>query len=152
MTFGLTGITFSMAGYVLPNVWAGLLLVYVESLIIMSLTLACSSTFSTLATGGVVFGIWGLAFIGGFVEQVGALLGNTAVINVGILSSLILPTEAIFRRAAYLMTSPAAQALGLSSGPMFVISIPSTYMVAYGVLYLGLMVALAVRRFSRRDL
>ena len=152
MTLGLSAILFFMAGYTLPNLWAGLALVYLEALIIMSLTLACSSTFSTLATGGIVFGIWGLAFIGGFVEQVGAMLGNTDVINIGIISSFILPTEAIFRRAAYLMTSPAAQAMGFSSGPIFVASIPSQHMVTYGVLYLVAMLAIAMRRFSRRDL
>jgi ABC-type transport system involved in multi-copper enzyme maturation permease subunit len=152
MILGLTAITQVMAGYMLPNVWAGLALIYLESLVIMSLTLACSSALSTLATGGVVFGLWGLAFIGGFVEQVGALLGNASVVNVGIISSLILPTEAIFRRAAYLVTSPAAQALGLSAGPLFVISIPSQHMITYGVLYLVAMLALAMRTFSRRDL
>ena len=60
---------------------------------------------------GAVFGLWGLAFIGGFVEQIGALVRNPSVVNIGIISSLILPTEAVFRRAAYLMTSPVVQSL-----------------------------------------
>ncbi len=152
MALGLSATTYMLADYVLPNLWKGLALIYLESLVIMSLTLACSSALSTLATGGVVFGMWGLAFIGGFVEQVGAVLGNTTVVNVGIVSSLILPTEALFRRAAFLMTSPAAQALGVSAGPVMVISIPSQHVVTYGVIYLAGMVALAVRRFGRRDL
>jgi hypothetical protein len=119
----------------------------------MSLTLACSSTFSTLATGGIVFGLWGLAFIGGFVEQIGALVHNPSVVNVGIISSLILPTEAVFRRAAYLMSTPASQALGgLASGPLFVVSVPSSAMVVYALLYLIALLGLAVRQFGRRDL
>jgi hypothetical protein len=118
----------------------------------MSLTLACSSAFSTLATGGIVFGLWGLAFIGGFVEQIGALLKNNTVINIGIISSLILPTEAVFRRAAYIMTSPVVQSLGFSSGPLFVVSVPSPIMIVYGLLYLGVLVLIAVQHFGKRDL
>jgi Cu-processing system permease protein len=152
MTLGLSGALYALAGYVLPNLWAGLALIYLETLVIMSLTLACSSTFSTLATGGVVFGMWGLAFIGGFVEQIGALLGNQTVVNIGIISSLVLPTEALFRRAAYLMTSEAARAVGLTGGPVFVASVPSPFMVAYAGLFLFALLVIAVRRFSRRDL
>ena len=152
MAGGLMLILYVLGSYTLPNPLTGLLLIYLETLIIMSLTLASSSTFSTLATGGVVFGLWGLAFIGGFVEQVGVLLQNTTVVNVGIISSLLLPTEAVFRRAAYLMTSPVVQSLGFSTGPVFVLSVPSNVTVLYGALYLLGLIALAVRQFSRRDL
>ncbi len=152
MVGGLVAIVYFIAGYTPPNVLDGLALIYVETLVIMSLTLACSSTFSTLATGGIVFGMWGLAFIGGFVEQVGALIHNTSVVNIGIISSLLLPTEAVFRRAAFIMTSPLAQSLGFSNGPLFVVSVPSPAMVVYAVLYLAVLIALAIRQFSRRDL
>jgi Cu-processing system permease protein len=152
MLGGLVAVVYAEARYVVPNLWGGLLLIYLEALVVMTLTLACSSSFSTLATGGTVFGLWGLAFIGGFVEQIGALLRNAAVVNIGVISSLIMPTEAVFRRAAYLMTSPAAQALGISSGPVFVVSVPSPAMVVYGALYLVACLALAVWQFARRDL
>jgi ABC-type transport system involved in multi-copper enzyme maturation permease subunit len=152
MIGGVMAIVYWHTGYLMPNVWSGLALIYLESLVIMSLTLACSSTFSTLATGGVVFGLWGLAFIGGFIEQFGALFKNTTVVNIGVISSLILPTEAVFRRAAFLMSSATAQALGVASGPLFVVSVPSPFMVAYSALYLLVLVGLAVRQFGRRDL
>ena len=152
MIGGTIAIVRIVAGYTLPNVALGSLLIYVESLVIMTLTVACSSMFSTLATGGVVFGLWGLAFIGGFVEQIGALVHNDSVVNIGIISSLILPTEAVFRRAAFLMTSPVVQALGFSNGPLFVVSVPSAAMVVYAVLYLFVLLGVAVRQFGQRDL
>ncbi len=153
MAGGLLTIVYVLSGYTLPNVLAGLGLIYLETLVIMTLTLAASSTFSTLATGGVVFGMWGLAFIGGFVEQAGVLLSNPTVVNIGIISSLILPTEAVFRRGAYLMTSPVAQSLGaIMNGPVFVLSVPSPLMVVYALAYLAAVLALAVRQFNRRDL
>ncbi len=153
MIGGTVTIVAVVGSYSLPNIVVGSALIYIESLVIMSLTLACSSMFSTLATGGIVFGLWGLAFIGGFVEQIGALVNNPSVVNIGIVSSLILPTEAVFRRAAYLMSNPAAQALGgLASGPLFVVSVPSSAMVVYALLYLVALLGLAVRQFGRRDL
>jgi Cu-processing system permease protein len=152
MLGGVMGIVYLLTGYTVPNVVSGILLIYLECLIIMSLTVASSSAFSTLATGGVVFGLWGLAFIGGFVEQIGALLRNATVINIGIISSLILPTEAIFRRAAHVMTPATVQALGVTSGPMLVISIPSPLVAYYGVLYLLVLVFIAIRHFGGRDL
>jgi ABC-type transport system involved in multi-copper enzyme maturation permease subunit len=152
MAGGVVLLVFLEAGYLVPNALSGLAIMYLEALLIMSVTLACSSTFSTLATGGAVFGLYGVAFIGGWVEQVGSILQNQTAVNIGIISSLIMPSEALFRRAAYLMTSPVAQVLGLSTGPMFVVSVPSPAMIGYGALYLAAMVALAVRQFSRRDL
>ncbi len=152
MAGGVMLLVYLEAGYLVPNALSGLGIIYLEAVLIMSVTLACSSTFSTLATGGAVFGLYGVAFIGGWVEQIGAALQNSTAVNIGIVSSLIMPSEAIFRRAAFLMTSPVAQAFGLNTGPMFVISIPSPLMIVYAALYLIVMVAIAVRRFGRRDL
>ena len=80
----------------------------------MTVALLCSSRLSALATGAVVFGLYGLAFIGGWVEQIGSVLQNQTAINVGIVSSLIIPSEALWRRAAYEMQSPLSGALGMS--------------------------------------
>jgi hypothetical protein len=148
----VTGIVYAIARYQAPNLLIGAPIIYLEGLLIMSLTLASSSTFSTLATGGIVFGLYGLAFIGGFVEQIGAVLKNGTAVNIGIISSLIMPSEALLRRASYEMTSPLVQSLGFNSGPLIVVSVPSPAMVVYGGLYLAVMVALAIRQFNRRDL
>jgi ABC-type transport system involved in multi-copper enzyme maturation permease subunit len=152
MVGGVMGIVYAMSGYQVPNLLVGVPIIYLESLLIMSITLASSSTFSTLATGGIVFGLYGLAFIGGFVEQIGAVLKNETAVNIGIISSLIMPSEALLRRASYEMTSPLVQSLGFNSGPLIVVSVPSPAMVVYGGLYLAVMVALAIRQFNRRDL
>jgi ABC-type transport system involved in multi-copper enzyme maturation permease subunit len=152
MAGGVVLIVYAISGYIVPNVLAGLAIIYLEVLLIMSITLASSSRFSALATGGVVFGLYGLAFIGGWVEQVGAVIQNQTAVNLGILSSLLIPSEALFRRAAFEMTSPLIRSLGLSFGPMFVVSVPSGAMIVYAAFYLLAMVALAVRGFATRDL
>ena len=160
------GVTFSVwlqSHYLAPNWLVGIGLIYLESLIIMTFTLMCSSMLSTLATGGVVFGLYGLAFIGGWVEQFGSFVTSVgqirsveglqaaqAAVNVGIVSSLIFPVEVMWKRAAFEMTSPLLRSIGFS--PFSAPSVPSLLMIVYAVLYLVVTLAVAVRRFGRRDL
>lgn len=138
------------SGYVAPHLFAGLALIYLESLLILSISMLCSSRFSALATGGVVFGLYGLGFIGGWIEQIGAVLQSQTAVQVGILTSLIIPSESLWRRAAYEMQSPLSGLLGIS--PFGATSVPSLLMVAYAVVYLLVILALTVRVFQKRDL
>ncbi len=138
------------AGYTAPNFLAGLGLIYLETLLVMTIALMFSSAFSALATGGVVFGLYGLAFIGGWIEQFGAILQNQTAVKVGIITSLIIPSETLWRRAAYEMQSPISAALGMS--PFGTVSVPSPLMIAYSVIYIILALVLAVRIFQHRDL
>jgi Cu-processing system permease protein len=136
--------------YAAPHALAGLALIYLESLLIMSVAMMCSSRLTALATGGVVFGLYGLAFIGGWIEQIGSFLQSQTAVYVGIVTSLIIPSEALWKRAAYEMQSPISGLLGMS--PFSAVSVPSLLMVFYAGIYtLGALV-LAVRIFTKRDL
>ena len=98
----------------------------------------------------MVFGMFGIAFVGGWIEQIGSFLQNQTAVNVGIVSSLLIPSEALWKRAAFEMQSPMVSALGFS--PFTAASMPSQLMVIYGMIYAILALLLAVRLFSRRDL
>jgi ABC-type transport system involved in multi-copper enzyme maturation permease subunit len=138
------------SGYTMPNMLAGLALMYLAALVVMTITIACSSRLSTLATGGLVIGLYGLAFVGSWVEQIGSLANSPAAVQVGIVSSLLMPSEALWRRAAFEMTAPLTRMV--SFGPFSSASVPSPAMVVYGGLYLLAALGMAVRTFSRRDL
>jgi Cu-processing system permease protein len=138
------------SGYTPRNFLHGLSLIYLESLLIMTISLSCSSFLSGLATGGVVFGIYGLSFIGGWVEQIGAVMQNATAVKVGIVTSLIIPSEALWRRAAFEMQSPLSAALGMS--PFGTTSVPSPLMIGYAVFYLVVALIAAVSIFKHRDL
>jgi len=140
----------AQSGYLPPNVLTGVSLIYLEALLMMTLALFCSSFLSGLATGGVVFGLYGLAFIGGWVEQIGTAIQNTTVVQVGIITSLLVPSEALWRRASFEMQSPISSALGFS--PFGSGTVPSPLMVAYAALYLLFFLWAAVSTFEQRDL
>lgn len=147
------GIVLSMllqAHYSPDNLLKGIGLIYLEALIVMTITLMCSAYFPALATGGIVFGLYGLAFIGGWIEQIGAVLHNSTAVQIGIITSLIIPSEALWRRAAFEMQTPLAGVLGIS--PFGASSVPSPLMVIYAVFYLGVTLVFAIRIFQKRDL
>jgi ABC-type transport system involved in multi-copper enzyme maturation permease subunit len=150
MSGGVVLIVFFQSDYLPRNMLTGLSLIYLESLLVMTISLAGSSAMPALATGAMVFGLYGLAFLGGWIEQIGSVLSNPTAVQVGIVTSLIIPTEALWRRAAYEMQSPLASSLGLS--PFGAFSVPSLLMVAYAIVYLAGVLTIAVNTFKHRDI
>lgn len=150
MAGGVMAIAYLLAGYMPPNAGRGLALMGFNVLLMLSVSLMGGAVLSTLANGALVFGLYGLAFIGGWIEQFGSLMGNQTAVNIGIICSLIMPGEALWKRAAYEMQSPLSAAVGysiFSAG-----SAPSPLMVVYAILYTLAALGLAIRLFSRRDL
>ena len=150
MAGGVMGAAWLISRYIAPHALLGLALMGFNTLLLLSVSFLGGSTLSTLANGALVFGLYGVAFIGGWIEQFGGFLRNQTAINIGIVCSLILPSEALWKRAAYEMQSPLVAALGFS--PFTSISVPSPFMVGYAALYLVAVLALALRQFRRRDL
>jgi Cu-processing system permease protein len=150
MSGGVVLIVFFQSDYLPRNMLTGLSLIYLESLLVMTISLAGSSAMPALATGAMVFGLYGLAFLGGWIEQIGSVLSNPTAVQIGIVTSLMIPTEALWRRAAYEMQSPLASTLGLS--PFGAFSVPSGLMVVYAIVYLGIVLAMAVNTFKHRDI
>jgi ABC-type transport system involved in multi-copper enzyme maturation permease subunit len=139
----------AITGYTPPNALAGVALLVLEALVLLALSLLGGTRLSTLTNGVVLFLLYGLAFIGAWVEQIGALLQSDAAVRVGVVSSLVLPVEALWRRAAYLMQPPLSNSIPT---PFAVSSVPSEAMVLYAVLYGLLALVFAARSFGRRDL
>lgn len=150
MSGGVVLIVFLQSDYLPRNLLSGLSLIYLESLLVMTISLAGSSAMPALATGGMVFGLYGLAFLGGWIEQIGSLMSNPTAVQIGIVTSLVIPTEALWRRAAFEMQSPLSSTLGMS--PFGAFSVPSLLMVLYAILYLGIVLAIAVSTFQKRDI
>lgn len=150
MAGGTIGLVYVISGYIAPNVLSGLGLMWMNAVLLLGVSLAGGAVLSTLANGVLVFGMFGIAFIGGWIEQIGSFIQNQTAVNVGIISSLIIPSEALWKRAAFEMQSPLVSALGFS--PFTAASMPSQIMVLYGLIYGVLALLLAIRLFTRRDL
>jgi Cu-processing system permease protein len=152
MSASLIGIVRVIAGYMPPNPITGVALILLEGLVVLTLSILGGTRLSTLTNGVVVFMLYGLAFIAGWIEQIGAFLHSEAAVDIGIVVSLLMPSEAMWKRAAYLMQPPFLRELGLAATPFGTASAPSSAMVVYTMLYIAVALGLAIRWFSQRDL
>lgn len=128
----------------------GVLLIFLECILALSVTFMFGTWFSTLTNGVIVLGLLGLAFMGGWLEQLSGFTEGSRLVMVGIVSSLIMPSESVWRRAAFEMESPLAGSLQFS--PFADISVPSVAMIGYTSVYLLVALAIAIYHFHERDL
>jgi hypothetical protein len=128
----------------------GFCLMWMESMLLLAVTLCFGAWFSTLTNGVLVLGLHGMAFLGGWIEQFGALTSTPKAVMVGIVASVLMPSEALWRRAAFEMQSPIATAVNFV--PFSGASVPSRMMAVYAAVYAVLFLVLAARRLEKRDL
>ena len=128
----------------------GGLLIFLECVVALSVTFMFGTWFSTLSSGVIVLGLLGVAFLGGWLEQLSGFTEGSRLAMVGIISSLIMPSEAVWRRAAFEMESPLSGSLQFS--PFADVSIPSTGMIVYACLYFLIALCIAIYHFRERDL
>jgi Cu-processing system permease protein len=152
MAGGVMALVYAVSGYTAPNALRGLGLLWLNAMLLLNISLLGGTTLSTLANGVLVFGLYGVAFVGGWIEQIGAFpfIQNQTAVNIGVISSLIIPSEALWKRAVFEMQSPLAGIIGTT--PFTASSVPSPLMIEYAALYAAVILALAVRQFKKRDL
>lgn len=151
MPGGVLLIVYLESGYTLNNVGLAILLMYAEGLIGLSVSIAGGTRLSTLANGAVALMLFGIAFIGGWVEQIGAVMRNETAVDIGIVTSLIMPTEILWRKATAILEPQLLTGLEFAN-PFSVGSQPSDLMLLYAVLYVVGLVALSIWLFAGRDL
>ena len=147
---GITAVTFAISGVLLRHFAQGFALIWLETVVLLTVTLFFGASFSTLTNGVLTLGLHGLAFVGGWVEQAGALTNTPKAVAVGVVASLLMPSESLWRRAAFEMQSPLVTAANVT--PFSGASVPSIAMIAYAGCYALVFFLLAIRRLETRDL
>jgi len=139
-----------VAGAVLVNLPEAMALMLLEVLLLLTISIAGGTRLSTVTNGVMALGFYGIAFVGGFVEQVGSLGGVQSAKAVGILASLLSPTDVLWRLAAYRLQPEVVRNVGsqIFSGG----AVPSSLMVWWALGFGVLTLAWAVRSFERRAL
>ncbi|HCU11036.1 MAG TPA: ABC transporter permease [Gemmatimonadetes bacterium] len=151
ITFWSTvAVAFAVTGVLPEHPVHGMVLIVVECLVALSVTFLLGTRFSTLTCGVLALGLEGVAFMGGWLEQVSGFSQSTQIVRLGVLSSLMMPTESLWRRAAYEMQTPLAGSLSFS--PFANVSIPSVTAVVYAGGYFVFILAAAMVSLNQRDL
>lgn len=150
MFAGVAAVGYFIGSVVPQHVFRCGALVLLECLLVLTITFMFGTWFSTITNGVIVLGLHGLAFIGGWIEQIGALTDSPNLVTVGVVSSLLMPSESVWRRAAFEMQSTFARSLQF--GPFSNASAPSAAMIAYAAAYLLVALAISLYHFQHRDL
>jgi ABC-type transport system involved in multi-copper enzyme maturation permease subunit len=140
-----------LGGYVPRDTVTIVLLTLLEATVLLTVSIAGGTMFSTVTNGVVACGYFGLAFMGGLIEQIGTVAGIQSARNLAVLASLISPTDALWRLGAYYVVPPSVRNQ-LALAPFGTTSVPTPLMVWWAVGLTIAFLALAVRQFARRAL
>ena len=144
-------------GYQAVNPVLGVALMALQTLTLLALGVFGSTRLSTLANGAVVFFAFGLAWMAGFIELIGTAIDNVAMERIGVVTSLLIPSDALWRGASAALSSPAVLTAFTANGaldrpPFTGVTLPPTEFIVWSLLYVPVLLALAARAFDRRDL
>jgi ABC-type transport system involved in multi-copper enzyme maturation permease subunit len=146
---GIVGIVRAITGFMPLHVAPALPLMMLEITLLLSVSIAGGARLNTITNGVVALAFYALAFVGGFVEQIGAVTGIPSARTIGILVSLISPADAIWRLALYYMQPDIVRSL---ETPLTTFSVPTYWMVWWAVGFTVLTLVFGVRTFKRRNL
>jgi ABC-type transport system involved in multi-copper enzyme maturation permease subunit len=156
MTGAITAIARGVAGYAPLSVGRALLVLALELAVLLSLGLLTSTTWSAVTSGVITFSLFGVAWLAGIIELIGTQLGNEAMRTAGIVTSLIVPSDALWRGASYYLQSPSIIALAgqdIGGGNPFTGSAPpTTALIVWSIGYVAVLLVIAAWRLRRRDL
>ena len=124
----------------------------IQPFVLIAFGLLLSTRMTTLNAGIVTIIMYGASFIGGFMEQLGAVMEKATLVNIGIIMSLVFPVDSMYRKMTVFLFDTADNPLSMAQGGMFTsVSTPSNAMIGYAVLYGAIVVLLSIYSFKKRD-
>ena len=157
----LVGLIYWQTDLLIPGLMPALGLFILKPLVLLSITMLGTTRLPTLGNGVLAFGLYVLAVAGGMMEQIGVLMGSTAAVYAGVITSFILPADSVYRR----LVATVIDRLPIGSGqdapffnPQMILgpfgsqSTPSDWMLVYTLAYIVILLAVAVRTFKHRDI
>lgn len=155
MTLAVTGIAAGVAGYAPLDLGRAIAVIALELAVLLSLGLLTSTTWSAVTSGVVTFCLFGVAWLAGIIELIGDQLRNESMQVIGIVTSLIIPSDALWRGASFYLQPPSVLVLARQTGggnPFAGVAPPTTVLIAWSVLYATCLLLVAAWRLRRRDL
>lgn len=150
MVGGIALLSLAITGFGVRHFLQGFLLICLESVLLLCVSLCFGTFLSTLTNGVLLLSMHGLAFVGAWIEQAGALTKTPKAVAAGVLASVIMPSESLWRRAVFEMQSPLVTGTNIS--PFSGASVPSALMIGYAAVFAFCFLSFALYRFNRRDL
>jgi len=145
-------------GYTPPNPLAALTFVAAEGIVLMTLALLLSTRLAPMTGGVIALVFFFVAWIGGIALAIGQGFANDTIINIGVGSRLLIPTDGLWHGAIFYLEPSEVLAAARVAGraragnPFFADApLPGIYL-AWVVGWLVAIVGLANWSFAKRDL
>lgn len=150
-------ITHLALNYVPPHPILAIGFVIAESLVVLTLSIVASTRLPAMTGGIIVLVLFGITWIGGIAGSVGAVLRAHSVENIGTVSSLLMPTDGLWRAAIYNLEPVSIIIAGTASreasgNPFFTSHAPTTAYVLWAIGWLVVVLGAALWSFQRREL
>jgi ABC-type transport system involved in multi-copper enzyme maturation permease subunit len=150
------GIVRFITGFGPPHPLRGLGFIAAEAVLLMTLALLLGTRLPAVAAAIVTVVLFGITWAGGIAQAIALTLHNQSVLNATTAINLLLPTDALWRSAAFALEPVALAAAAVTDltrqSPFIVGSAPPPAMLYWSILWLGGALVAAVISFQRRDL
>ena len=154
LAIGVVGV---VSGYLPPDPILPVAYLAGQALVLLSLTVLLSTRLPPIAGGAIAVVAYGLAWVAGVLGQIGLALDSPSLVNVSAASRLLLPTDAFWQGVVYglepsFVINAAEGEFVARTSPFFAASGPSPAILAWAVIWIALVLALAVAQLRRREL
>jgi Cu-processing system permease protein len=146
----VVGVTYLAGRTVRFNLFVTLPLLVLEATCMMTVSIAGGTRLSTVTNGIFSLGVFGVGFVGGWIEQIGSAAQIDSVRTVGVVASLISPGDVMWRLGLHYLQPAISQRLALA--PFGTASVPSALMVWWTIGFTLLAIVVALRSFRHRAL
>lgn len=153
--YAAVGIT---TGYLPPHPVEAAGYLAAVGLVMLTLTLALSTRLAPIATGIIGMLCFGLAWLGGVVGGIGLAFGDPITGRIGTITSVLLPTDGLWRGAIFSLEPASVVVGGAAAGPQiaafpfYAAAPPSLGYLAWCAAWVTGILLLATWSFARRDL
>ncbi|HEY6538813.1 MAG TPA: ABC transporter permease [Candidatus Dormibacteraeota bacterium] len=126
---------------------------FVEGLVLLTLTLALSTRISAITAGVIAVIVFGAMWLGGVAGAFGQVFHNAAISNVGVITHFLVPTDGLWHAAVYAMepsSFASAATHGLNSS-FESASGPTVWYLIWVAIWLVAVLGLGVFSFQSRE-
>jgi len=146
-----------ISGYLPPDPILPIAYLAGQALVLLALTVLLSTRLPPIAGGAIAVVAYGLAWMAGVLGKVGTVIGATTLVQVSEASRFLLPTDALWQGVVYglepsfVINASQGQFVARAS-PFFAASGPPPALIAWSVVWVVLVLALAIVQLRRREL
>ena len=146
----------AITGYLPPHPERAVPFLIGESIVLLTLGLFLSTRMAPIAGGIVAVVLFGVAWIAGIAQSLGLVFHNTALVHATTAVGLLVPTDGLWRAAAFNLEPAVLAAAALTDvdrqSPFLVGAPPPAAFLWWAAAWVAVVLTIAVLSFQRRDL